>query len=261
MKAFENAKHGVNALGFAQVAKHRPEKALLGHSKLAAELMDLDGRDFRRRFPKVRDLINRDFGSVAADGFGGGGIVNDDRARPLAQPAEHGPIEVAGIGGRAGPVAVQFPGEAAMPFAVVVNELFDVLALGQAAQEEVLEQSGVEDDGAGAGEGALIDAGVQGVIADVIELGVTGADRVDFDGEMPPESRQKSGGVIRHARPGGRHRRVEAQGHGLTRLPKSAVPTRTWVAPSSIAVSRSWDMPIDRPGSESREASSRSWRK
>ena len=42
---------------------------------------------------------------------------------------------------------------------------------------------------------------------------------------------------------------------------KTAVPTRTWVAPSSTATSKSWLIPMESPLSPARAASSRSERK
>ncbi len=61
---------------------------------------------------------------------------------------------------------------------------------------------------------------------------------------------EQRGGIIGHARARRRQRGVESdlQVQSFRRGPNSAVPTRTIVAPSSMAASRSCDMPIDKLG-------------
>lgn len=151
-----------------------------------------------------------------------------------------------------------------MPFAVVVDELIDVGVLVELAEQEVVEDGIVEHDGAGVAERSPVDIGVEGVVAELIEGGVAVVGR-DFDGAVAAEFGEQGGGVIGDAAAGGRERRVESDGHGWVdgfwRFPKSAVPTRTQVEPSSMAVSRSWDMPMERPRSSCFSASSRRRRK
>src|SRR5205823_9993600 len=72
---------------------------------------------------------------------------------------------------------------------------------------------------------------------------------------------EQGSGVIGDAGAGGRQGRIESEGHSLDRFPNSAVPTRTQVEPSSMAVTRSLLMPIERPRSSYSSASSRRRRK
>src|SRR5258708_35677175 len=60
-----------------------------------------------------------------------------------------------------------------------------------------------------------------------------------------PQRAQQRCGIIRHARARRRKRREKANLQSFFRGPNNAVPMRTMVAPSSIATSRSCDIPID----------------
>ena len=75
---------------------------------------------------------------------------------------------------------------------------------------------------------------------------------------MPPQFAEQRGRIIRDTRAGGGQRRNRyPSGHAFLRWPKSAVPTRTQVAPSSIAVSKSFDIPIESCGNSNCSANSR----
>src|ERR1017187_6144325 len=148
---------------------------------------------------------------------------------------------------------------------------------------------------AGGFEGARVDGCVERVVAEVIERHIAVGGR-NFDGAVAAEFRQQRGGVIGHAGRRGRERRIEADvkvdrrkrlshfgarrlaflwgrrfrlptdfftvsSHALVLLPNKAVPTRTHVEPSSIAVSRSCDMPIESCGKPCNSPSSRRRRK
>src|ERR1017187_3264670 len=131
---------------------------------------------------------------------------------------------------------------------------------------------------AGGFEGARVDGCVERVVAEVIERHIAVGGR-NFDGAVAAEFRQQRGGVIGHAGRRGRERRIKADakvdrrkllshfgarglpGHALILLPNKAVPTRTQVEPSSIAVSRSCDMPIESCGRPCNSPSSRRRRK
>src|SRR5690242_4161976 len=89
-----------------------------------------------------------------------------------------------------------------------------------------------------------VNFGVLPVIAQVIKRDVTSFGR-NLDRAKLPQSVEKRRGVISHARPRRRERRMETDRHAFFRLPNSAVPTRTHVDPSSIATSRSPDIPIE----------------
>ena len=69
---------------------------------------------------------------------------------------------------------------------------------------------------------------------------------------------QEGRGVIRYAGSRGRERRKKTKLQTFFRGPNNAVPMRTMVAPSSMATSRSCDMPIDRCFNPLASASSRS---
>jgi len=94
---------------------------------------------------------------------------------------------------------------------------------------------------------------VQPVIAEVVEVYI-GAARVTFDhgawrrGAL--KNAQESFGVISDASARARRRRVmtdrqSGRPKSGFRLPNRAVPTRTHVAPSSMATSMSLDIPMD----------------
>ena len=57
-----------------------------------------------------------------------------------------------------------------MPFAVVEDELVDVLGFCRRAQEEVLENGVVEDNDARVFEGASVDVAMELIVAEVIEV-------------------------------------------------------------------------------------------
>src|ERR1035438_9644916 len=109
------------------------------------------------------------------------------------------------------------------------------------------------------GQRTIVNRAVELVIADVIESDV-GVAVADPHFAMLAKRVQQSFSVIRDSGLGGRQRREVTYRHGLTRGPNRAVPTRTCVEPSSIAASRSCDMPIDsllKPCKRASDASSR----
>ena len=101
---------------------------------------------------------------------------------------------------------------------------------------------------------------MQRVIAQVIESDVATLGANVHAADLP-QRRQQCGRIIRHACAGGRERRIEPYRHTFFRLPNSAVPTRTQVAPSSMAASKSFDIPMESCGSPCCSASSRKRRK
>src|ERR1035441_2623252 len=118
----------------------------------------------------------------------------------------------------------------------------------------------VQHDDAGSFEGAGIDCGVKRVVAEVVERHIAGGGR-NFDGAVAAEFRQQGGGIIGHAGGRGRERGIKADGHAFVLLPNNAVPTRTQVEPSSMAVSRSCDIPMESCGRPCNLPSSRRRRK
>src|ERR1039458_9275154 len=118
----------------------------------------------------------------------------------------------------------------------------------------------VQHDDAGSFEGAGIDCGVKRVVAEVVERHIAGGGR-NFDGAVAAEFRQQGGGIIGHAGGRGRERGIKADGHAFVLLPNNAVPTRTQVEPSSMAVSRSCDIPMESSANPCASASSRRLRK
>ena len=113
---------------------------------------------------------------------------------------------------------------------------------------------------AGTREGALVDGAVQRVVTEMVEVNV-GFRGVHLYIHLPPESFEQGSGIVRHPGPRRCQRREESDFHGFFRGPNSAVPTRTWVAPSSTATSRSCDIPMERHRKPWRTASSRRRRK
>jgi len=144
-----------------------------------------------------------------------------------------------------------------MPLAVVVDELFDVSLFVQAPEKEVVQDGIVEYDNSRLFDRAPVDRAMKLVVAHVVEVNVR-AVRARLDLAVFAKRAKQRGGIVGHARTGRRQRRVEAYRHALLREPNSAVPTRKWVAPSSMAISRSCDMPIDSLPSPSCSASPRS---
>src|ERR1017187_3970834 len=152
----------------------------------------------------------------------------------------------------------------------------------------------VQHDDAGGFERAGVDGGVERVVAEVIE-GHIASGGGNFDGAVAAEFGQQGGGVIGDAGGRGRERRIKADakvdrrkrlshfgarglaflwgrrfrlptfltfsGHAFVLLPNKAVPMRTQVEPSSMAVSRSCDMPMESCGSPCNWPSSRRRRK
>src|ERR1035441_7110707 len=102
----------------------------------------------------------------------------------------------------------------------------------------------VQDHNAGGFKSARVDGGVERVVAEVIERHIAGGGR-NFNGAVAAELGQQGGGVIGDAGRRGRERRIKTDGHALILLPNKAVPMRTQVEPSSMAVSRSCDMPME----------------
>ena len=82
------------------------------------------------------------------------------------------------------------------------------------------------------------------VVAEVIQMNI-GVFRVAGDFAMSLQRGRQPLRIMRHA--AGRSHRgcVIAEFHFLIRRPKSAVPTRMQVEPSSTAASKSCDMPIE----------------
>ncbi len=92
---------------------------------------------------------------------------------------------------------------------------------------------------------ALMDLSMQLVIPQVIQKNA-GIGRIHFHPAQLLERAQERRGIIGHAGSRRRKRREETGLHSFLRGPNSAVPTRTMVAPSWMATSRSCDIPIER---------------
>jgi len=93
----------------------------------------------------------------------------------------------------------------------------------------------------------LIDIAMQLIIAHVVKRDI-GIARVDGHLAQWLERAQQRRRIIGHAGPGGGQRGEKSDLQSFFRGPNSAVPMRTMVAPSSIAASRSCDIPIDNCG-------------
>ncbi len=105
----------------------------------------------------------------------------------------------------------------------------------------------MQDDNSWHFERPLIDIAMELVVADMVERDVC---VTIIYGHLVQRLKraQQCRRIIRHACPGGRQRRKESDLQPFFRGPNRAVPMRTMVAPSSIAASRSCDIPIERCG-------------
>src|ERR1035441_4438459 len=243
---------------------------------------------------QVRDFDDTGARGMLAHHCGGGWIVHDDGAGAFRNALEHGVIEVAAVARRGGALTPETGGEGPAPFPVVVDELFDVGRLVERAQAEMIPDGLLQTDDARGVERAGVDGGVERVVAEVIE-GHIASGGGNFDGAVAAEFGQQGGGVIGDAGGRGRERRIKADakvdrrkrlshfgarglaflwgrrfrlptfltfsGHALILLPNKAVPMRTQVEPSSMAVSRSWDMPMESCGKPCNSPSARRRRK
>src|SRR6185295_9592074 len=187
-------------------------------------------------------------------------IVYHDRAGTLGNPTQHGVLEVAMIRARACALPPKLACEIAMPFAVVVNEFLNVCGFVERTEKQVLEYRVVQYRHTRLGDGVPIDIPMKLIIAEMIQTDVRAPGR-HFDRAALPESTKQRRRIIRHASARRWQGRFEPDGHVFLRLPNSAVPTRMCVAPSSMATPKSCDMPMERLGSASFSASSRSRRK
>src|SRR4051794_23113783 len=96
---------------------------------------------------------------------------------------------------------------------------------------------------------ALVNRLVQPVVPEMIQLNVR-VFRAAFDGPQPGQRALQRLRIIGHAAVRSLGRRVIPNLQIFFLRPKSAVPTRTHVAPSSIATSMSFDMPMESSGIE-----------
>ena len=96
----------------------------------------------------------------------------------------------------------------------------------------------VKNDNSGRDQRPVVDVFVKLVVAGVIEVNV-GLGGIHFHPPPVTQRGEECRSVV--GDPGGRRRQrsMETDLQAFFRGPNNAVPTRTWVAPSSIAVSRS----------------------
>ena len=156
--------------------------------------------------------------------------------------AQHGVGEVLGGAAGVGAAGPKVLGQVAMPRAVVVDKFFDVSVAGECAEHEMLQDSVVQDDDTLRvllRDKALVDGLVELVIAEV----------EDGDARDGWDRLVENLGIVSDTRLPGWSEPVHVMG-GLIRLPKIAVPTRIMVEPSSMATSKSCDMPIESSVSE-----------
>ena len=193
----------------------------------------------------VLDEVRDEFhsaGPVLAGQSGGGGIVDDDEVGGLHGAAQHGVGEVLGGAAGVGASGPKVLGQVAMPFAVVVYKFFEIGVVGECAEHEMVQDRIVQDDNALRvlpGDQALVDRLMELVIAQV----------EDGDPGVWRDRLRENCRIVSDARWPGWSEPVLGI-RGLIRLPKIAVPTRIMVEPSSMATSKSCDMPIESSVSE-----------
>jgi hypothetical protein len=170
-------------------------------------------------------------------------------------------VEVALVDSRPGPIAPQIFGHRAIPFPVVVNELVDVCCAIQRAEKEVMQHRIVQHHHPGLRQRPPVNLAVQLIVAQVIQRDVARG------GALAPRCHAGAGPLAapprnppRPCEPAAVARRYPTF-MACGRFPNSAVPTRTMVAPSSMAASKSCDIPIESCGSPCSVANSRSLRK
>ena len=184
-------------------------------------------------------------GRMLADQIRRTWIVYDDGARAGRDPLQHGIAKVAFIGRGSRTVPPQLASAVAIPLAIVIDEFVHVFGFRQRAQKQMLQHGVVQDHHARTFDRLLINLAVQLIVADVIEMDV-GMSRIRPDVAQFLQRAQQCRRIVRNARTGGRQRRMEADRHAFfLRFPNNAVPTRTQVAPSSMATSMSFDMPME----------------
>ena len=136
------------------------------------------------------------------------------------------------------------------PLAIIEDELPDVLLTGETPQKEVMQDGIVQHDDTRLFQRLPVNPGVKCIIAEMIQIDTRPAEAIQCGTQRFR--------IIRDPRTGARRRRMMPGGaQTLFLRPKSAVPTRTQVAPSSIATSRSFDMPMESSGIAKRPAISR----
>src|SRR5205807_7441296 len=91
---------------------------------------------------------------------------------------------------------------------------------------------------------APVNFAMQMIVADVIQRGV-GSSIAHLYRSMLTKFPKERRRIIRDTGRRGWQRRKKSDGQSFLRGPNSAVPTRTCVEPSSIAASRSCDIPMD----------------
>ena len=160
----------------------------------------------------MRDLGNADLGRMAFHDACGGGVVNNGGPRCACDPLQHGIVEVAWIGCGAGAVFPELAGEAAHPFAVVVDELFHVMSFVKPAQKEVLEHGVMQHHNSRPRERVLVDGPMQAVIAEMVECDV-GVRRIEAHAAVAAQSLDERRRIIGHARARRRQRRKETDFH------------------------------------------------
>ncbi len=96
-------------------------------------------------------------------------------------------------------------------------------------------------------ERAVIDFAMQMVVAKMVEVDI-GVHCIHHHLSKRRKCAQQCGRIIGHARSRRRQRREKPDLQTFSRGPNKAVPMRTMVAPSSIATSRSCDIPMERWG-------------
>ena len=155
----------------------------------------------------------------------------------------------------------QILGKRARPLTVVENKFVDVLLRGESSEEEMLQHRIMQNDHSRMRERPIVGRTVELVVADVIEHDVRGLAHLHIP--VFAKRAEQGFGVIRDA---GlcrweRREKTDGQNYSFLRGPNRAVPTRTCVEPSSIAASRSCDMPIDNFGNPCSRASAAKVRK
>ena len=120
-------------------------------------------------------------GAVGFRNQAGGSVVHDDSTLVFDKTPQQAVLEIQGFRARLSAVAPKLPGERLIPRAVVVDEFSNVVLFTAMAEEKMIQCGVVQNNKPGALQRAMVDAGVQWVIADMVDLAVTRARRVNLD--------------------------------------------------------------------------------
>src|SRR6516164_6623832 len=92
-------------------------------------------------------------------------VVHHHCSRLYGDALEHRKSEITGVGARSGTSSPKFFSQPAVPTAVVVDELVDIVSLVELTEKKMMQEGVVQHHDAGSLQGAAINLGVKRVVA------------------------------------------------------------------------------------------------